>query len=143
MSDSTNASADSTPGVPLPPAAPPVAPPPAYQAAAAQPASYGHSPADYGAAPGSSGPKTLSLISMITGIVGVAFFGFLAIASIAAIILGFLGRKREPEARAFWLTGLITGFVGLGIFIVGGILLLVFWLAFWPAFTNTGMYYRY
>jgi hypothetical protein len=76
---------------------------------------------------------------MITGIVGVVFFGFLAISSIAAIVLGFLGRKREPEARAFWLTGLITGFVGLGIFLVGGLILLVFWISL----MNSGMYYRY
>lgn len=135
MSDPTHA-ADSTPQVPPPPAAP-APPPPAYQPVAPQPASYGHAPSGYGAAPHTTGPRTLSLISMITGIVGVVFFGFLAIASIAAIILGFLGRQREPEARAFWMTGLITGFVGLGIFIVGGILFLVFWLAF----MNSGMYY--
>ncbi len=134
MSDSTNASADSAPEVPQAPPASPVAPPPAYSTAAPQQASYGHAPTQ---APGSA--KTLSLISMITGIVGVAFFGFLAISSIAAIVLGFLGRKREPEARAFWLTGLITGFVGLGIFIVGGLLALVFWIAF----LNSGPYYRY
>ncbi len=134
MSDSNNPSAGSTPEPPALPTAPPVAAPPVYVAATLPPSSYGQSP---GTEPGTS--KTLSLISLITGIVGVVFFGFLAIASIAAIVLGFLGRKREPEARAFWLTGLITGFVGLGIFIVGGLFVLVASIAF----MNSGPYYRY
>ena len=134
MSDSINPSAGSTPETPAVPTAPPVAAPPVYGVATPQPPSYGQSP---GTEPRMS--KTLSLISMITGIVGVVFFGFLAISSIAAIVLGFLGRKREPEARAFWLTGLITGFVGLGIFIVGGLFVLVASIAF----MNSGPYSRY
>jgi len=54
--------------------------------------------------------KTLSLISLIAGIVGLVFG---TIFSIAAIVLGFLGRSREPHAKGFWLTGIILGFVGL------------------------------
>lgn len=54
--------------------------------------------------------KTLSLISLIAGIVGL-FFG--TIFAIAAIVLGFMGRSREPHAKGFWLTGIILGFVGL------------------------------
>ncbi len=64
------------------------------------------SPQYAGAAPS----KTLSIISLVAGIVGL-FFGTLP--SIAAIVLGFLGRSREPHARGFWLTGIILGFVGL------------------------------
>jgi hypothetical protein len=33
----------------------------------------------------------------------------------AAVVLGFLGRSKEPHARGFWLTGMITGFVGIGL----------------------------
>ncbi len=68
-------------------------------------------------APAAAGPKQiLSLISFIAGIAGVLLsavpvFGFLV--SVAAIVLGFLGRKREPGAPK-WMTlvGIITGFVG-------------------------------
>ena len=32
-----------------------------------------------------------------------------------AIVLGFLGKAKEPQARGFWLTGIITGFFGVAI----------------------------
>lgn len=59
--------------------------------------------------------KTLSLTSMIAGIVGIVLTIFYVgiLFDIAAIVLGFLGRSREPSAKGFWLTGLITGFAGL------------------------------
>jgi ABC-type branched-subunit amino acid transport system permease subunit len=79
----------------------------------------------YGApAPAAKSP-VLSIISMITGILGIVSFGWGFIFSIAAIVLGFLGRNKEPAARGFWLTGLITGFVGIAITIIGGIILAV------------------
>jgi hypothetical protein len=57
----------------------------------------------------------LSIISLITGIIGLlsswAIWGL--IFSIAAIVLGFLGKSKEPAAKGFWLTGIITGFVGV------------------------------
>jgi len=46
--------------------------------------------------------------------------------SIAAVVLGFMGRNREPAARGFWLTALITGFVGIAIGLVTVILFIVF-----------------
>jgi hypothetical protein len=68
-------------------------------------------------APAAAGPKQiLSLISFIAGIAGVLLsavpvFGFLV--SVAGIVLGFLGRKREPGAPKWMATvGIITGFVG-------------------------------
>lgn len=105
-------------GSPTPPPAPPT-PPPAYGAAPQQP--YGAAPAGpYATAP--VVPKTLSLIGMIAGIVGVVVsifgLGFGFIFSAAAVVLGFLGKSREPAARGFWLTAIITGFVGIAISVI-------------------------
>jgi hypothetical protein len=119
---------------PTPPTSGNSAQPPAGNPYAAQPAgspygaSYGGQPtgSPYTAA-GSTEPKTLSIISMITGIIGVVSFGWFGIASIAALILGYMGKKREPAAKGFWLTGIITGWVGVAlmILVVGGTILLL------------------
>jgi hypothetical protein len=58
---------------------------------------------------------------MITGIVGVVFsfvwaLGFLP--SLAAVITGHLAQRRQPQAKPFWLAGIITGYVGLGISLI-------------------------
>ncbi|QHO69080.1 hypothetical protein BHD05_04880 [Marisediminicola antarctica] len=86
---------------------------------------------------GSPAPtKTLSLIGMIAGIVGLLGSGIAILPIIgsifglfipaAAIVLGFLGKKREGDkARPFWLTALITGFIGVAIALIA----LVFWIA--------------
>lgn len=138
MSDSTQPGPDEQQGsVPVPPAppAPPVppappAPPssgtPGYRAATP---SAGVTPPSYGTpqppptAPASAyspdpiAPRTLSLVGMILGIVGLVIsvfawgFGFLL--SAPAVVLGFLGRRREPGARGFALTAIITGFAGI------------------------------
>jgi len=44
---------------------------------------------------------------------------------IAAIVLGFIGRNKEPQARGFWLTGIILGFVSLLIAIIYWIFLAI------------------
>lgn len=69
-------------------------------------------------APVAAGPKqALSLTSFITGLASIVFLwvpglGFLS--GLAGIILGFIGRKREPGApRWMSLVGIITGFVGV------------------------------
>ena len=41
----------------------------------------------------------------------------------AAVVLGFIGKKREPAAKGMWLTGIILGFVGIAI----AVLSIVFW----------------
>jgi hypothetical protein len=88
------------------PANAPPPPPPAYYA---QPAPY--APAR---------PQGLSIASLITGIVGVLFcsFGFGFLPSLAAVITGHIARRRQPYSRGMWLTGLITGYVGLAISVV-------------------------
>ena len=68
------------------------------------------------------GPKGVSITSMVLGIVGIVGFGFLALASIAAIITGHMAQRSQPHAKGFWITGLITGYIGLAI----GLIWLVF-----------------
>ena len=84
----------------------------------------------------------LSIISLIAGIV--AFLGaWIVVIPIvgsilglfipaAAIILGVLGKKKEPQAsKGLWLTGIILGIVSLAIAVIG----LIFWIV---AFASAG-----
>ncbi|MCU1551182.1 MAG: hypothetical protein JWR36_1742 [Glaciihabitans sp.] len=93
------------------PIAPEPTPPPAAPAAPA-----------YAPAPAAGPKQALSLTSFILGIAGlvfswVPFLGFLA--SLAAIILGFIGRKKEPAAPKWMsLIGIILGFVAIVIGII-------------------------
>ncbi|MDQ1544546.1 MAG: hypothetical protein QOK08_2184 [Actinomycetota bacterium] len=86
----------------------PVTPDPTTPPAA--PAAPAYSPAPVGV------KQTLSLVSFIVGLVAFLFgwaliFGLAA--GIVAIILGVLGRKREPGApKWMWLVGIIAGAVG-------------------------------
>jgi hypothetical protein len=79
----------------------------------------------------------------VTGIVGAffsLFYGLGLFPSIAAVITGHLARKRQPYARGFWIAGLITGYVGLGIsllWIIGIIVFFVF-VATNPGYFDTG-----
>ena len=111
---------------PVPPPAGSVTPPPS---APAPPPAPGYTPPTTAYAPAESfaPKKTLSLIGMIAGIVGVVAFGWFIPASIAANVLGSMGKKREGlPAKGFWLTAIITGWVGVGlsVLIVGGTILI-------------------
>ncbi len=138
---------------PLPPVAVPrpdpyaqpgayAAPPPGY--AQPQPG-YQQAPPAYGQPgyayqPVAAGPaQGLSLASMITGIAAVllSFAGFGFLPAVAAVILGHIAQRRQPYARALWITGLITGYVALGISLITGIVALVFFIA---AFSSSGYY---
>ena len=44
-------------------------------------------------------------------LLGFAGWGFLP--ALAAVITGHMAQKRQPWAKGFWLTGLITGYIGL------------------------------
>jgi len=75
----------------------------------------------------------LSILSLVGGIVGIVLnlawgIGFLF--GIAAIVLGFIGRNKEPQARGFWLTGIILGFVSILIAIVYWIFLAILFASF-------------
>ncbi len=64
---------------------------------------------------------------MVLGIIGLLFLGILA--SIPAVITGHMAQKRQPYARGYWLTGLITGYIGILIGVVL-LILVVVWLVF-------------
>lgn len=70
--------------------------------------------------------KGLSLTSFILGIASVVLFifsWFAAIIGVVAVILGFIGRSKEPGApRWMWLLGIILGFVGIIIGVIVGVL---------------------
>ena len=123
---------ENLPPVPPEPSAAPV--PPAPPAASVPPAAPAAPAATPYVAPAAGPSKTLSLVGMILGIVGVVIalflFGSGILFSIAAVVLGFLGRSREGQpARGFWLTALITGFVGIAIAIIVWIVLIVIGIA--------------
>ncbi|POH68553.1 hypothetical protein C3B60_05000 [Cryobacterium zongtaii] len=132
-------------GQPTPPPAygPPApsegTPPPPY---GSPPPGYTPPGSGYGTPPPSGGPAAgyyagqpgmpsatkqpiLSILSMIAGVIGilgspVAFFpifgGILAIILPAAgVVLGFIARNKEPNGKGFWLTGIITGFMGIAL----------------------------
>lgn len=96
-------------------------------------------PGQAGFTPVPAGPSQgLSIASMVTGIVGVllslAFFGFLP--GVAAVVMGHIAQKKQPQARAFWLTGLITGYVATAIGVITGVLLIGGFLLFATIFNS-------
>ena len=91
---------------------------------------------------GSPAPTpNLSIISMIVGILGllIGFVGGGLLFSVGGVVLGHLGQRKEPAARGFWLTGLITGYVGILINIV----VIIIWIVFFIAVASNGdnLYY--
>jgi hypothetical protein len=71
----------------------------------------------YSPAPTASGKKTLAILSLVFGIVSIVLCLFIPIlwilVAIAGVILGFMSRKREPQARTMALVGIILSFVGI------------------------------
>ena len=70
----------------------------------------------------------LSILSLVGGIVGIVInlaWGIGVLFGIAAVVLGFIGRNKEPQARGFWLTGIILGFVSIVIAIIYWIFLVI------------------
>jgi hypothetical protein len=89
----------------------------------------------------SARPDTASPDTWPVGVVGffVVFIPFVGgimqlIIPAAAVVLGFLGRRKEPAARAMWLTGIILGFVGIAIALIS----IILWSI---AFASIPMYY--
>lgn len=119
--------------------------PPAQQPYGQQPygqAAYGQPAPGYAQPYGEPAAKSpiLSILSLVGGIVGIVLnlawgIGFLF--GIAAIVLGFIGRRKEPQARGFWLTGIILGFVSVAIAIIFWIVLGVFFASLSSNLNNT------
>jgi hypothetical protein len=66
-----------------------------------------------------SGTRGLSLASMIIGLVSLlAGFGFLIVPQIVGVVLGHIGmRKESPQGKPFSITGLITNYLALVIYL--------------------------
>jgi hypothetical protein len=122
------------------PSATPYVAPDAPAAPAAPAANPYATPAAAAAPAASTGGKSpvLSIISLVAGIIGIVGFAIVFIPFIggvlqlfipaAAVVLGFLGKAKEPFApKGLWLTGVILGFVGIGIALLS---LLLWTLAF-------------
>jgi hypothetical protein len=80
--------------------------------------------------------KTLAIISLVTGILGVTICCGGILPSVAAIVTGIMARSKASQNPAEFggagmaMAGIITGVLGL----LGGIIVLVFWLL--GAFAN-------
>jgi hypothetical protein len=119
-----------------PPANPPASPylqpgEPGYgQPAAGQPVYAQPAYAQYGYPP--VAPKGLAITSMVLGIVGIVAFGLAALASIGAIVTGHIAQRSQPHAKGYWMTGLITGYLGLT-FAVLAVIFYVVLIAVYPS----------
>lgn len=131
------AAAPAAPSAPAAPAAPAATPYGAPTSGATVPPAYG-SPTAYGQpayVPQPAGPaQGLSITSMVLGLVGLLFslFGWGFLIALAAVITGHLAQRRQPWAKPMWLTGIITGYVGIGfsllwlIIVVAAVLIPIF-----------------
>ncbi len=71
--------------------------------------------------PAQKGFPLLSTFSVIFGAASILLswlFPVALLASAVALILGFVARKKEPQAKGGWLTGIILAFTGLAIGVV-------------------------
>jgi 4-amino-4-deoxy-L-arabinose transferase-like glycosyltransferase len=76
----------------------------------------------------------LGIVSVVTSL----FWPLSVPAGIAAIVLAILGKRKEPSGKPFWLTGLITGIVGLVLSILFLILAAIAIAAFQQSGVGTG-----
>ncbi|TFC32590.1 DUF4190 domain-containing protein [Cryobacterium sp. TMT2-14] len=132
-----------TPPASVPPAYGAATPPPGYDTPAmTQAPAHGDA---YSSPFGAVAAKQpiFSILALVAGVIGVlgSPIVFLPIVGgilglfipAAAVVLGFLGKSKEPQARGFWLTGLITGFIGVGLALVS----IVIWSVFFATIPNS------
>lgn len=92
------------------------------------------------AVPGPEAPSpSLSIFSMILGILGlvIGFVGGGLLFSVGAVVLGHLGQRKEEPARGFWVTGLVTGYVG----VIVNLVLIAIWIVVFVNIANSGDLY--
>lgn len=142
-------SAHAQPGYPQPgygqPGYPPAGYPqpgyaqPAYsQPAYAQPA-YGYAAGGY-AYPPARANNTLAVVSLVLGIVGLFVIPFLG--SIGGVITGHMARKQIRETGeggdGMAVGGLVTGYLGVAIYLLLGLLFLIPFVFFAASSTTVG-----
>lgn len=75
-------------------------------------------------------PQGLSIGSLVCGVAGLLFtlggFGFLP--GLAAVITGTMAKNRQPWARNLWLTGLITGWISVGLGALTGLAIIAYFI---------------
>ena len=84
-------------------------------------------PAAPSGAPAAKSP-ILSILSLVGGVLGLLLaccWGAGIAFAIAGIVLGTLGRKREPNGKGLALAGLITGWVAVALCIIMWVLLIL------------------
>jgi len=119
----TSASSDAVPAIPTPPVRPATPAPsnPYAKPASSNPYATPAPGNPYATpAPGTTSAATLagkglSVTSLILGCIGVVltivYLGFFP--ALAAVITGHMAQRRQPAAKAFWMTGLVTGYLSL------------------------------
>jgi hypothetical protein len=127
------------PGAPVPPATPATPPAPAYGTPAAP--AYGETAPAYGQPP--AGPKTnaLAIIALVASIAGFVIWG---IGFIAGVICGHISlsqiKKTGEQGRGMAVAGLIIGYVGIALTIIGTI---IFFAVFAAIMSNPDLTTRY
>jgi hypothetical protein len=123
------------PPIPAPAAAPV---PVVQQTVVQQPVAQPYQPAPYQQGPyiQPGPPSGLSIASMVVGLVSLflSLFGSGLLPGIAAVITGHLAARRQPHAKGFWLTGIITGYVSIGI----GLIVVAFWVVIFAVGAASG-----
>ncbi|RAN78817.1 hypothetical protein B5P43_16635 [Bacillus sp. SRB_336] len=105
---------------------------------------YGHphygAPIEYAGGPGymeSSGPRGLSLASMIVGLSSLFVVGWFIVPQVVGVVLGHIGLSKEsPQGRPFSITGLITNYLALLVYL--GIYAFFIYVAATFSETSTG-----
>jgi hypothetical protein len=128
MVDLTGHGGEAPPRPDSPAASSPSARPDPYASAPAYPVNpYTQSPSGYvyGGTPAAVRPQGLAIASMVLGIASIVLccIGGLFL-GIPAVVMGHIAKRTQPWARGFWLTGLITGYVGVGL----GVLYVVYYV---------------
>jgi hypothetical protein len=66
-----------------------------------------------------------SIIALVSGIIGIplsfVWIGF--VFGFGGLLFGLIGMRKEPLAKGFWLTGIITGIVSM---VIAAIVVIVF-----------------
>lgn len=93
---------------------------------------YSHHPQGYGYPqnfdPYASQSKGFSIASLVIGIASLVFLWMFFIPPVVGVVLGHIGRKKEPAGRGLALGGLITSYIALS-FVVGFFLLIILGIA--------------